>query len=198
MWKAARRVFTDVTMQGCNFHWKQAVFHSYRPGLKNGLFITRPCKWIHYEADGSAISSNRACDACLWSPQTTSNDSASSGCLRLNSVYMDGILNMVCGWMELFYAAYSYKQWLWRLASKLERGQKWSPPPFFCLAIIKLHEMTEFTNLYTRLAFSGKMVRRQRKMYRSVQGKIFSRWEKYENRDITTDHLLSAISHLNV
>ena len=80
----------------------------------------------------------------------------------------------------------------------LNEGKSGALPPPFCLAIIKLHEMTEFTNLYTRLVSSGKMVRRQRRMYRSVQGKIFSRWEKYENRDITTDHLLSAISHLNV
>ena len=40
MRKAARRVFADVTMQGCNFHWKQAIFRKVTDlGLKTAYSL---------------------------------------------------------------------------------------------------------------------------------------------------------------
>lgn len=197
MWKAARRVLNNISMQGCNFHWKQAVFRKVTDlGLRTAYSLQgRINEFITRLMALPFLPTEHVLPAFARLQQQATSAPLQDLCLYLQDTWMNSSTWSVAEWNCFLQPIRTNNDCEgWHRA--LNEGKSGAPP--FYLAIIKLHEMTEFTALSTRLISSGKMVRRQRKMYRNVQGKIFSLWEKYENRDITTDHLLSAIAHLNL
>jgi len=187
-----------VPVHGCNFHWKQAVF---RKVADLGL---RPT----YERSGSVREVIKRLMALPFLPEE--HIRAAFGKLRLSATtpllielfnYVEQTWFQSSTWTVASWTCFmkpirtnnDCEGWHRGLNDIVRNGA----PPFY-LTVQHLHSVTKYTNLYTRLVSCGKLVRRQRKQYKQVQGKIFSLWEKYNSRDITTNHLLSAISHLVV
>ena len=67
--------------------------------------------------------------------------------------------------------------------------------PFYVLVPL-LHKEAINVHMQVRLVKDGKLVRYQRNNYKSQQGRIFKLWKKYEQHEITTQHLLKACSRL--
>ena len=67
--------------------------------------------------------------------------------------------------------------------------------PFYVLVQL-LYRESQHVKLQVRLVKDGKLARYQRRVYRQLQGRLFSLWDKYERHDITTTHLLSTAARI--
>lgn len=60
----------------------------------------------------------------------------------------------------------------------------------FCVLIPLLYKEAKNVTVKVRLVKDGKHTRHQRRQFRIVQAKIFALWKRYEDHEITTNHLL--------
>ena len=65
------------------------------------------------------------------------------------------------------------------------------------LLIDLLHQEARLTAPRIRLVSEKKLTRMQRKMYRSMQAKIFELWEDYQQNRRRAEQLLRQCAHLN-
>ena len=64
------------------------------------------------------------------------------------------------------------------------------------LMVRLLHEQAQLVDMQVRLVSEEKVKRRQRKLYRQVQGKILANWDQYIAGDLSAKQLLSRCTHL--
>ena len=59
-----------------------------------------------------------------------------------------------------------------------------------------LHEQAQLVDIQVRLVSEERLKRRQRKLYRQVQGKILANWAEYIAGNLSAKQLLSRCTHL--
>ena len=64
------------------------------------------------------------------------------------------------------------------------------------LLIEHLYDEVRLMKTQMAMLSQGKLKRRQRQVYRQLQHRIFSAWDKYNDKTISTNELLKTISHL--
>ena len=64
------------------------------------------------------------------------------------------------------------------------------------LMVRLLHEHAQLVDMQVRLVSKEKVKRRQRKLYRQVQGKMLASWDQYIAADLSAKQLLSRCAHL--
>ena len=83
----------------------------------------------------------------------------------------------------------------WHHALNCQAAGRWQMPFYFLIQL--LHREARLAALHVRLVSEKKLKRIQRKIYRSLQSKIFHHWENYLENHTTVQQLLRACGHLN-
>ena len=189
-WKALRVVLPGKLIQGCNFHWTQAVWKKIeKVGLASAIHrFLRKLMALPYlpkeHIKGAFLKLASEASDCvkpvvkyvgkywinsdLWSPEDWT---VFGQAIRTN--------NDCEGWHR-------------RINGKCGK----SSVPFYLLVPL-LHREAKLVSINERLVRAGNLKRFQRKKYASMQCKIFKLWEEYEQGSISTSRLLRKCSELN-
>ena len=197
MWRGMLGVFPSIKIQGCYFHWTQAIrrklgelglLKSYNH--KGNVFSF--CKKImalpflpaeqipgaFYGLKDLVIANPPLGQLCRY----VEKQWITSGfyCPRRWSIFMEEVRtnNDLEGWHR-------------RLNKNAKRGQIQ-----FYLLVELLHKEAAFVTIQSRLVTEGKLKRHQRKKYRGLQSKLKKLWKKYNDGGQSISQLLSSCSYL--
>ena len=196
MWKGILSMFPDVSIQGCLFHWAQALRRKM-----GELGILKSYK------NNSNV--NGFCRKLLALPFLP-HEQIPPTFYELKGLVTDHILTRFMEYIERQWITSSFYRperwsifsrevrtnndlegWHRRLNNNARRGQIQ-----FYLLVGLLCKEGSFVNIQSRLVSEGKLKRHQRKKYRGLQSKLRKLWKRYSRQRITVSQLLSACSHL--
>lgn len=196
MWRAIEKILPTISIQGCGFHWAQAV---WRQVQGNGLQSA-------YRHDRGTHKFLRKILALPFLPyqkiEETFNDLVSRTTLTADLITFVAYIRSQ--WIESTTfppASWSvYKRTVrtnndvegWH--NRLNKTAGKSQLPFYVLLNI-LKNQAEDVDIALKLVSDRKLQRIQRKKYRTVQASIHSCWDRYCNGDLTTMELLNECSH---
>ncbi|XP_064647066.1 uncharacterized protein LOC135499935 [Lineus longissimus] len=196
MWRAIPLVFGNIHIMGCSFHWAQCLWRKIQeiglsPAYKNDndthkllrQFMALPyLPHAHIQPMFEKLVRKANTPALqeftdyvrrtwianeLWSPRTW-------------SIFMEPVRtnNDVEGWHGM-----------------LNRHAAKSNLEFYKMTRL-LQEQASLIEMQVRFISDAKLERRQRKVYRQQQGKIFTLWDEFIQEKKTATQLLRKCSHL--
>ena len=196
LWRAFPKVYPGVKLQGCSFHWTQAVWRKIQLlGLQQ-----------QYMSD---ISTHDFCRKLMALPFLPAEhiehafrnlvEHVSSGTELELATYIDTTWisgnwhpNDWCIFNQAVRTNNDVEGWHLRINSRACRSQLQ-----FYVLIELLHKESQIISLQLNLVSQNKLKRYQRKTYKDMQSKIFSLWEEYSHGTISVNHMLRACSRLN-
>ena len=195
MWKAGKEVL-NVPVRGCNFHWQQALMKKVAElGLKRDYEQKEDMyKYIRKLMALPYLPVEHITPSFHTLKAKASSDSLIELCNYINDVWLTSTIYPVDSWcqfMQPIRTNNDVEGWHRGLNSACSNNA----PPFYILVNL-LYDSVKSLPLQLRMLSHGKLVRKQRKRYRGLQGKIFDLWEKYNEHQVTTSKLLKAISFL--
>ncbi|XP_071848832.1 uncharacterized protein [Apostichopus japonicus] len=195
MWRGAKSIFKNVTILGCNFHWRQAVWRKVQNlGLRTAYltdsgsqsFIKKlmalpmlPVGQIRPQFDvlaGEAASDEMKA-LCLYIRETWMGDglwAPDAWCMYRRSIRTN---NDVEGWHH---------------ALNKDVGAK---SPFYPL-LWAMFEAASFVKVQVLLVSEGKLKRAERKGYKNIQKKLSNYWDEFEEGKRSTSRLLQACAKM--
>ena len=192
IWSAAKAVFSNVTIQGCSFHWAQAVWRKVQDlGLASAYMNLAPAQdyiglifalpYIPAEHIRlpfyllAAEATDQICPLMKYAKETwiTGQFPPETWCVYQKIVRTN---NDVEGWHN-------------RLNTKAERGNL----PMYLLVQL-LHVEASLIPLTQQLIAEDKLRKYQRLQTKAIQGRLSKLWEQYRGGEVTTSHLLKAVS----
>ena len=196
LWKSFPKIYPDVQIRGCSFHWTQAVWRRIQLlGLQQ-----------QYIND---IATHDFCRKLMALPFLPAEhiepafrnleEHASSGTEIELATYID--TTWISGnWHPKDWSIFNQpvrtnndvEGWHLRINSRARRGQLQ-----FYVLIVLLHKESQIVSLQLNLISQNKLKRYQRKTYRNIQAKIMSLWDQYSNGTISVNHMLRACSRVN-
>ena len=99
--------------------------------------------------------------------------------------------------MDSFWETNENQQQCWRVASSTQQQKMQTQTPPFYQLVEKLFAEARLLLVQRKLVSEGKLSRFQRSVSRSNQSAIFSLWDQYTRKEITTKRLLHLCSSLN-
>ena len=198
LWQAVREVLGDgVQLRGCAFHIGQALFRKVQElGLQ---------RWYNMDEATNRYCRNVMCLSMLPAMHITPtfdqlNQQCPDDALQQWMDYVD--TTWICGavWTPTDWSLYGrairtnndVEGWHHRINTKARKHGRYS---FYQLCGL-LAEEARLVTVQTRLIGQHKLRRRQRTVYRRVQGRIFELWDRYDAGDISVMHLLRHVSRV--
>ncbi|XP_033759427.1 uncharacterized protein LOC117341641 [Pecten maximus] len=186
LWQAIRRRFHDVKIQGCAFHWTQAVYRKVQElGLKKA-----------YEEHGKVYCFLSEVMALHFLPREhifvafdSLREEASSGPL------LDLMIFIERTWMMNRLASGPTTTWKGGTIAWNSRVNTKGPVPLYLL-IQELFRKTASIPLQLRLVDEVKLKRFQRKRAQKSQRRLFKLWKEYERQNLSTSKFLRKAASL--
>ena len=189
LWNALHQLFPGIPVQGCAFHWSQAIFRKIQ---KSGLAVP-------YNSKGNTYKFLRKLMALPFLPmehiQPAFNKLKDNATGRLQTVvnyvqkrWINSRVWPIASWcifMQAVRTNNDVEGWHNDLNTQAVIGN----PPFYLLCRL-LHRETSLLPLQLKLVSEGKLKRYQRLRTRYIQGRIFSLWEQYAQNQISASTLL--------
>ena len=196
IWKGILANFPNVKIQGCLFHWCQAIRKKIG---ELGLLKS-------FNKKGNVYTFCRKLMALAFLP----HEQIRGAFYGLKGLVSENPpLEQLCHYME--------RQWI---TSRFFEPQRWS---VFMVEIrtnndvegwhrrlnnnakrgqiqmyLLIHKEANFVSVQTKLVSEGKLKRQERKKYKGLQSKLRKMWKRYNDSRMTLSHLLSACSHLTL
>ena len=196
MWKAIPEVFSDIKIMGCAFHWTQCIWRKIQeiglaPAYQHDDDTYKYCKKLMalpylpeehitplFDNLREKASTQKLIDLVnyidntwirgpMWKPKTW--------CVFYQPVRTN---NDVEGWHGM-----------------LNRYANRAQLTFYLLAQL-LMDQSKLVNLQVRLVSEGQLSRRQRKVYKQMQGQLFSIWDEYIEGKKSAKQLLKKCARL--
>ena len=197
MWRGMLGVFPNIKIQGCYFHWTQAI---RRKIGELGLLKS-------FNHKGNVHTFCKKIMALPFLPQ----ENIPPAFYGLRDLVVDNPpLTQLCNYVERQWITSSFYQprrwsvfmeeirtnndlegWHRRLNKNAKRGQIQ-----FYLLLELLNKEASFVTIQSRLVSEGKLKRNQRKKYKGLQSKLKKLWKRYNDNTISISNLLSSCSHL--
>ncbi|CAG2211533.1 unnamed protein product [Mytilus edulis] len=191
LWQALRQRFPGTPIQGCAFHWAQAVFRKIQ---ENGLQSA-------YNKKDAVYTYLRQVMALPFLPPEHIPDTFRQldekadhpGVQKvMDYIYKTWIRNSVfdidywCVFMSSIRTNNDVEGWHNSVNTRVcTRG----PVPFYSLVTELFKEASDIP-LQLKLVSEGKLQRYQRKQSRQTQGRLFALWDEYCNNSISASRLL--------
>lgn len=196
LWSVVRKLFPVAKLQGCAFHWNQAVWRKIQ-----ALGLAVP--YLNHRPTQDYLKQLMALPFLPHEHITSTFDHLESrlpaGPIKDLTTYMRET------WISGFWSPSEWTVFGQSIRTnndvegyhrRLNGSAGFSHIPFYVLVPLLFKEAKN-VQVQVRLVKDGKLARCQRRKYRSLQGRIFSLWNKYEQHDLTTDQLLKACSRLS-
>lgn len=197
MWRAIQDRFPGFIIQGCAFHWTQAVFRKVQElGLQRA-----------YNERGDIFSFLRQVMALPFLPpehimpvfQHLEQRARSNLLITfMDYIWRQWITNPVFpvkNW-SVFMLSVRTNNDLEGWHNRLNRHVNQQGPVPFYLLLTELYKEAENIPLQARLLSEGKMERLHRKKSRELNGRLFQKWEEYNNGGVSTTQLLRFCASL--
>lgn len=195
LWQAVRATLPASCIQGCAFHWNQAIWRKVQSlGLAVPYVSHRPTQDFIKQVMALPFLPEDHITTTFGHLEERAPDGPCSQFMSyVRETWLSG------HWTPQDWSVYGQnirtnndvEGYHRRLNGKAGGAHI----PLYVLIPI-LHREAEHVNIQVRLVKDGKLARYQRRAYRTQQGKIFSLWQKYEEHDITTQQLLRACAKL--
>ena len=182
VWKAITREFPAVRIRGCIFHWTQAVWRNVQ---QNGLQVP-------YMKDAATHSYIRRLLALPMLPHEHIAPVFES--IRQDTTEALTKLNTYINKYWVHSKVFPPKSWsaFYRTTRTNNDVESWHGAlnrragknnlPLYLLAQL-LGEEAENVSVEIQLVSDGKLARYQRRAYKKIQGRLFSAWEEYLQRE---------------
>ncbi|XP_028408207.1 uncharacterized protein LOC114530782 [Dendronephthya gigantea] len=197
LWQAVAKVFPGASVQGCVFHWTQAIWRKVQ-----GLGLTTA-----YNEDDSTHKYIRRLMALPFLPHEHISQMfeqlkalATTPVLQALVAYISDTWINSTVWSPENWSIFKksvrtnndVEGWHHRLNHNARRGSL----PFYLLVDL-LHRESRLVSVQVRLVSDNKLKRQQRRKYRKLQGRIFEHWDKFIAGEMTSKQLLHACAHVN-
>ena len=195
VWKAVKDVL-KVPVRGCNFHWQQAVLRKVGEiGLKRDYEKKEDIyKFIRKLMALPFLPAEHIVPSFEHLEQTVSAPSLLELCTYIHDTWLTSSVWSVeswCQFMQPIRTNNDVEGWHRKLSALCNSNA----PPFYALVQL-LFNSVKSMSIEIRMLSHGKLVRKQKKKYRLIQGKIFELWAKYNSHNLTTSKLLKSVSYL--
>lgn len=198
-WRAVRSVFgEEVTIKGCCFHWRQAVWRKADSlGLRMPYMTLGPVNtFIRHLL---ALPYLPAEHILLSFEEIADNTTLAAPAVQDLVAYIRETWIQNSMWPPESWSVFNRsvrtnndtEGWHRRLNTRGRANQH------MYMLINNLYSEAKLVPVQVQLVRERKLKRHQRKAFKNMQGRLFDLWDRYTRNEIKTSQLLSACSHLS-
>ncbi|XP_078372705.1 uncharacterized protein LOC144656350 [Oculina patagonica] len=198
LWTVLRELLPDTTLQGCLFHWTQALWRKVQelgiePAYRNA---SHTYKYVRKLMALPFLPEDKIGEMFQHLKDNAPSRKVKKLLKYVEETWITGTMWPPSSWSV-------FKQPI-RTNNDIEgwhhsinrRANNRVHLPFYLLVEL-LHQEARLVSIQIQLVADGKLSRIQRKKYRQLQTKIFKHWEEFEGKEITARRLLKLCSYLN-